>query len=451
MGKPLHPMFLPAIVISLSPSLLCFPVESKHLPTAGKPSVSGTKAKSHETAHKEDDGFGLHDDKEHLTEAEREVAATRFRKWEAANNCMRSTNYSQAVKIYTDLIDTVPKKTKKTHLAFVIGQRGYARMLSGDLKAGIIDANKSLQLDPNSVWTRKNRAIAYRKLGQHELAKADELKVRQIMSDPRVQQARQVMGHYKEALESRNQDKPEQTIIFAKRLIKEQPDSNAPWFILGDAYFETGKFEEALAAFNTSLSMRPEDPYVLNYRGTTYAQLEMFDKAIADYSSVIEIRKKTTSKQWDAIVSRYAGRFLAPSMSELYALRGELYLKQSERGKALSDCTEAIKLNPSDDKARFLRATVYRHFKQPDKALIDLDDLIKVNPKDEKALQFKAEILLDSGKPKEAIVAITRAIALDDKDWHSFEIRAQCHQKAGNGKLAAQDIHQLNALRNPKH
>ncbi len=391
------------------------------------------------------------DKEEELTEAEKEVAAIRFKKWETANDCMRRTNYAEAIKIYTALIDTVPKKTKKSHLAFVIGQRGYARMLMGDLKAGIADANKTLEMDPLNVWMRKNRATAYRKLGKHELAKADELKVRQIESDPKVQHMRQVMGHYKEAMESRNQDKPEQTIIHAKRLIREQPDSNAPWFILGDAYFEAGKFEEALAAFNTSLSMKPDDPYVLNYRGTTYGQLERIDKAIADYSRVIEIRKKTTSEQWDNIVSRYAGKFLAPSMSELYALRGELYLKQGDGDKAVADCSEAIKLNPSDDKARFVRATAYHHFKHNDKALADLDDMIKVNPKDEKALQYKAEILLGSGKPKEAIIAITRAIALDDKDWHSFEIRAQCHRMAGNGKLAAQDIHQLNALRNPKH
>lgn len=391
------------------------------------------------------------DKEEQLTKAEKEVAAIRFKKWELANENMQRTNYAEAIKIYSELIDTVPKKTKKSHLAFVIAQRGYARMLMGDLKAGIVDASKTLEMDPHNVWMRKNRATAYRKLGQFELAKADELKVRQIESDPKVQHMRQVMGHYKEAMESRNQDKPEQTILHAKRLIKEQPDSNAPWFILGDAYFETGKFEEALAAFNTALSMKPDDPYVLNYRGTTYAQLEMIDKAIADYSRVIEIRKKVTSKQWDDIVSRYAGKFLAPSLSELYALRGELFLKQGNRDKAVADCSEAIKLNPSDDKARFVRASVYQHFKQTDKALTDLDELIKVNPKDEKALQYKAEILLGSGKPKEAIIAITRAIALDDKDWHSFEIRAQCHQMAGNGKLAAQDIHQLNALRNPKH
>ncbi len=450
MGKPLFPTLLPSIVVALSACMLCLAAESKPKPVAGKV-LSDKKSLPPNAAHTQSRVSGLTGDEEQLTEAEREVAAMRFRKWDVANTCMHQINYAGAIKIYTELIDTVPKKTKKSHLAFVIGQRGYARMLSGDLKGGVIDANKSLELDPNSVWTRKNRAIAYRKLGQNDLAKADELKVRQIESDPKVQHMRQVMGHYKEAMESRHQDKPEQTIIHAKRLIKEQPDSNAPWFILGDAYFETGKFEEALAAFNTSLSMRPDDPYVLNYRGTTYAQLGMAGKAIADYSRVIEIRKKTSSKQWDAIVSRYAGSFLAPSMSELYALRGELYLKQGEREKAIADCTEAIKLNPADDKARFVRATVYQHFKQTDKALTDLDDLIKVNPKDEKALQYKAEILLGTGKAKEAIVAITRAIALDDKDWHSFEIRAQCHQMAGNGKLAAQDIHQLNLLRDSKH
>ncbi len=451
MGKPLFPMLMQATVISLSLCFLCLPAHSKSLPSAGKTLPSAKKVLARKTANKHTGESGSFSEEEHLTDAEKEVAAIRHKKWESANDCMRRTNYSEAIKIYTDLIDTVPKRTKKSHLAFVIGQRGYARMLMGDLKAGIVDANKSLELDPHSEWMLKNRAIAHRKLGKHDLAKADELKVRQMESDPAVLRKRQLMGHYKEAMESRSQDKPEQTIIHAKRLIKEQPDSNAPWFILGDAYFETGKFEEAIAAFNKSLSMRPDDPYVLNYRGTTYAQLEKVDKAIADYSRVIEIRKKTTSKQWDAMVSHYAGRFLAPSMSELYAIRGELFLKQGDRDKAVADCSEAIELNPADDKARFVRATVYKHFKQTDKALTDLDDLLKVNPKDEKALQYKAEILLGSGKPKEAIIAITRAIALDDKDWHSFEIRAQCHQMAGNGKLAAQDIHQLNALRNQKH
>ncbi len=425
------------MVLALSPLLFALPAISK-APLSEKNSKHVYKHGGHPWKTGE------------MSDAEREVLASRLQKWGAANEAIERTNYSEAIKIYTDLINTASKKTKPEHLAFIYGQRGYARMLSGDLKTGIIDATKSLEIEPNSMWMRKNRAVAYRKLGQNALAKVDEDKVRQIMTDPKYLKMREVMGHYKGAMEARNQDKPEEAIIHAKQLIKSQPDSNAPYFILGDAYFETGDFKEALKAFNKSLSMLPNDPYVLNYRGATYAQIGETDRAIADYTRVIEIRKKVTSKQWDAIVSRYAGRFLAPSVGELYALRGELYLKQGDRDKAVSDCSEAIKLNPGDDNARFVRASVYKQFKQSDKALLDLEELIKVNPKDEKALQYKAEILLDTGKPKEAIVAITRAIALDDKDWHSFEIRAQCHQLAGNGKLAAQDIHQLNQLRNSK-
>lgn len=444
MGKALFPILLPALAVSLSPFLICFAGDCKTPAEKEREAKAFSRLRAHPYKARDRN----HDDRyEQMNEAEKEAAAIRFQKWQAGNDCMQSTNYSEAIKIFTELIDTHPKKGKKEHLGFVIGQRGYARMLSGDLQGGIVDATKSLELAPDNIWIRKNRAIANRKLGKHELARADELKVHQMENDPKRQHMREVMGHYRGAMEARSQDKPEEAIIYAKKLIKEQPESNAPWFMLGDAYFETGRFEDALSAFNKSLSMRPDDAYALNYRGTTYAQLDRLDKAIADYSRVIEMRKKASGKQWDAIVSRYAGRFLAPSLSELYAIRGELYLKQGAREKAIADCSEAIRLNPGDDKARFVRATVYHHFRQTEKAISDLDELIKVNPKDEKALQYKAEILLDLGKPKEAIAAITKAIALDEKDWHSFEIRAQCHQMAGNGKLAAQDIHQFNLLK----
>lgn len=434
MGKLLFPRNLTsvAMIVSLSPILIGLLAEAMDAAPVQKPLYK----------------HGGHPWKAVVTEAQQDALAARWKKWEAANNRLQCGDYSESIKIYTDLIKTANKKSKKEHLGFMYGQRGYARMLNGELKSGIDDATKALELDPNSLWTRKNRALAYRKLGMIALADEDLKVAREMEKDPKQQKERAIWGHYRDAMELRSQDKPESVIEHAQQLIKEQPNNTAPYFMLGDAYFELGKFDDALASFNKALAKSPCDPYALNYRGTTYAQLGQFDKAIADYSRVIEIRKKTSSKQWDEIVSRYAGKFLAPSLSELYALRAELFLKNGDKNKALLDCAEAVRLNPSDDRARFVRATVLRQFKQSGKALADLNELLKINPRDEKALQLKAEILMDGGKHKDAIIAITRAIELDDTDWHSYEIRAQCHQSIGNGKLAAQDIHQLNLLRN---
>lgn len=434
-GKPLFPRMFTAMIASLSPFLIVCSADAKD---------GAVKPAGHETVYK----HGGHPWRAEMTEAQQEALAARWRRWEVANNRMQCGDYSESIKIYTDLINTAHKKTKKEHLGFMYAQRGYARMLNGELKPGIADATKALELDPNSIWTRKNRALAYRKLGLFEQAKKDLQVARELENDPKHQKERAIWGHYRDAKELRNQDKPEAVVEHAQQLVKEQPHNTAPYFMLGDAYFEMGKFNEALNAFNKSLAIIPGDPYALNYRGTTYAQLGQIDKAIADYTRVIEIRKKASSKKWDEIVSSYAGKFLAPSLSELYALRAELYLKHGDKDKALADCSQAIKSNPSDDRARLVRATVYRQCKQSDKALADLNELLRVNPKDEKALQFKAEILMDSGKHKDAIIAITKAIELDDSDWHSYEIRALCHQSIGNGKLAAQDIHQVNLLRN---
>jgi len=365
-GEPFFPRLVPAVCVALFSIII-------GLETAALEKSSVKPARASERQR------GVAGVKPDLNEIEKEALAVRWRKWESANNRMQCGDYSEAIKLYNDLISTASKKTKKEHLAFMYGQRGYARMLGGELKAGVSDASKALELDPDSVWIRKNRALAYRKLGLFAQSQADMQIARQVENDPKYQKERAIFGHYRDALESRSQDKPEEVIRHAQQLIKDQPQSTAPYFMLGDAYFESGKFMDALNAFNKSLAINPDDPYVLNYRGTTYAKLGQNDKAVADYSRVIAIRKKLTSKKWDEIVGRYAGKFLAPGLSELYTLRGELYLKMGEKEKAIADCSEAIRLNSGD--------------------------------------------------------------------WHNFEIRAKCHQAAGNGKLAAQDIHRLNLLR----
>jgi cytochrome c-type biogenesis protein CcmH/NrfG len=66
------------------------------------------------------------------------------------------------------------------------------------------------------------------------------------------------------------------------------PKNVETWVQLGHAYFDAGEAKKAIAAYETSLKLRPDDPDVITDLGVMYRRngesqkaVEMFDKAIA--------------------------------------------------------------------------------------------------------------------------------------------------------------------------
>ena len=66
--------------------------------------------------------------------------------------------------------------------------------------------------------------------------------------------------------------------------------TDAKTALLRAYYFHNrGKYEEALADYNRSLKIKPDDLAALTNRGTTYAHLEEYEKALADFNRFLEI------------------------------------------------------------------------------------------------------------------------------------------------------------------
>jgi lipoprotein NlpI len=62
------------------------------------------------------------------------------------------------------------------------------------------------------------------------------------------------------------------------------------YFDRGLAHQHKGEHQDAIADFNQSLKLNPDDPADYRGRGFSFAQTEEYDLAIADYNRTIELK-----------------------------------------------------------------------------------------------------------------------------------------------------------------
>lgn len=142
------------------------------------------------------------------------------------------------------------------------------------------------------------------------------------------------------------------------------------------------------------MKVAPNDRYALNYRGIISAKLGDNEKAIEDFSKMIEVRKAKSTDHLDKLVAGYGGDFLAPSLDMAYCTRAQLYKATNYYYKAMEDCTAAVKINPDNDQAFLVRAQCHVGLGQLDEALADYQSILKLSPDDETAMREIANIQL---------------------------------------------------------
>ena len=82
------------------------------------------------------------------------------------------------------------------------------------------------------------------------------------------------------------------TLKKIQELIKQteaEPSKPDVWSLLGNAYFDADLPEEAIAAYNRALALKPEDTNVLNDQGAMYQQKGDFKNALSNFEKAVKI------------------------------------------------------------------------------------------------------------------------------------------------------------------
>jgi tetratricopeptide (TPR) repeat protein len=141
-------------------------------------------------------------------------------------------------------------------------------------------------------------------------------------------------------------------------------------------------WDQMAEAFNKGIELDPH--YVVAYycRGSLYYDLELYDKAIADYSKIIE---------------------LTPGSALAYGERGGLYAYLGDYDKAIADIEKALELDPSALSSYQNLGSAYYFKKQYDKAIAVYHKLLEMEPRFLNAYYALAAAYDDKGDKESAM------------------------------------------------
>jgi tetratricopeptide (TPR) repeat protein len=159
----------------------------------------------------------------------------------------------------------------------------------------------------------------------------------------------------------------------------------------GICYYMMSKFEAALADFNSSLNIQPNNSAVLDWRGMTYLLLGKINEAISDFQAAFKIQPNNESaavnlgaaylgaKRYDEALKHYSSLIRRyPKKAEYLMFRGNSYAVIKKFELAVRDFSKAIKMQPKNAHLFKLRSDVYCVMGKKDLSKADEKMVIKL-------------------------------------------------------------------------
>ena len=253
-----------------------------------------------------------------------------------------------------------------------------------DMRRAIADFDRALALVPDNVDTLILRGNAYTSVGEHGRALADLDRATELAPDnPRAFMVRGLvnarLGDMQRAFTDYN---------MALSLDPKYVDA----LVNRAAIFSMrGNIDKALADLDQAIELKPDHALASYNRGYANFAREDYEKAIADYTNAIKIDGRMAWAYNNRCLTRMVvGRDLA---------------------EALSDCDEALKLQPDNVQTRETRGFIFLKLGEKDIALREYDAALRREPDRPLALYGRGLVRVAKGDASgEADKAAARAL-----------------------------------------
>lgn len=171
----------------------------------------------------------------------------------------------------------------------------------------------------------------------------------------------------------------------------------------GNAAFERGDFDQAIADYTKAIERDPQ--YALAYcnRGMARVRKGDFTQAVADCTQAVR---------------------LDPTLADAYRTRGHAHRLMNNLPQAVADCTEAIRINPKDAEAFYCRGETYRQQGLTALALVDCTRAIHLDPHLGDAYTSRGATYYDRREYVEAVRDINKAIQVNPNDAWAYNLFA---------------------------
>ena len=162
-------------------------------------------------------------------------------------------------------------------------------------------------------------------------------------------------------------------------------------YLLASVQVRSGRLKEALASFDTVLSIRPQLPDALNSRGNILKAFNRFEEALADYDRALAAR---------------------PDFVEALNNRGNLLLLMKRFDEALASYDRALAIRPRYELALSNRGNALNALRRFDEAIISFDQALVIKPDFVPALNNRGLALAKLHRFDEALASCKQSLAL---------------------------------------
>ena len=176
-------------------------------------------------------------------------------------------------------------------------------------------------------------------------------------------------------------------------------------------------FENALEYYNTELANNPTAVLYAG-RAAVWAAKGERDVAVSDLTDAIRLN---------------------PSSSELFRLRGRVYRQERDYDRAIADFTKSIRLNPRSATPFVSRGIAYFEKGDYDRAIADYTEAMRLNPVNVWPHNNRGNALKAKGDYDLAIADYNEAIRVDPKCALAFRNRGNLHYERGDYDSAIAD------------
>lgn len=294
------------------------------------------------------------------------------------NTALKTADTQEQIKLYTKAIDKSPKFILAYH------RRADAYKQSGQYKRALNDYSKIIKLDPNDPFKYYARALANLELlnyssAENDLTKAIKLKsnyedfyYHRALCYLKTNKARSAIldlnkvksaKHTNEVLFLRakanyqlyNYNKAE---ILFKELVKKDSQNEEALIYLARISINREMYDEAIALLSRVLNQNANNESAISARAFALKEISLFEEAAKDYTTLISIRPTFLN----------------------YNRRGIIYEQLEDWDKAISDFSEAIKLNSKWSIAYNNRGYAKMKIKDYKAAKSDFENALKYEP-----------------------------------------------------------------------
>jgi Flp pilus assembly protein TadD len=197
----------------------------------------------------------------------------------------------------------------------------------------------------------------------------------------------------------------------------------------GQAAFDAGRFEEAIARYNRVISLSANQPRTASVAGLLIGNVNM-----------------AQGKFGNAEVAFQRAVTLSPNYAEAYNGLGEALGELKQFPRAIEAFNKAVGLDPKLLKAKYNQAVTYDRMRNFRYSEFVFRNLIKANPDYALAYDGLAVTLSKAGRAKEAIALHEKAIALSPREPSYYFNYAISNLMLGNTAKAMEQQQKLKTI-----